>query len=1468
MAIDFEALRKKAAEKDKAANKENGGKIIDPNYQQKKVARDEMLAAKEEPKLAPKVTTTTTVTPNGKTVSSRKRTVSAEVQDALQKAQGEYAIPKFMRNTAEAMFDNSLLGLGNALVTGEKLSDANKNSPYYEEQHSGLAASAGQIAGASLSFMAQSALASPLTGRAGVALADTKLGQAVARRLGQPLTSGLAENAVDALTIGALQNTGMAAGQGLKGAELGKQVAKDTLLDLGIGSVLQGATNIGSIRGAKNADLPTAKPAVEEVVEPTVKQAETVDLGGRKANTLSPRRTTLPTAEGNTYRVLAKDQNGKFGTVEVKAKTPEEATKKLAAQGYEVSRKSQKKYQNITKSLSDGKIEYTATAKNLLTGKTEKVNVKANSSEDAMQKLIDNNYEPQGKVKAFAKGDNVYKVSAKNVETGRYERFEVKANSKEYAIAKLSNYEVSPKNVKQVELPAKKKLSKPERKLKANGIPEVHEKVNGFEVESSNVGQAIPDVKVGIVNPDLKYVNDVIENGEGLFRKFYRYAVSGQEGLERLAKASGDTRVDDYTQGVRSAKSTVTNIFNNGMFDSAGKKIDNKSYKDLIDAIPKKDREAFNIYAQHLHNIDRVREGVPVFKQYSEQQSQQIVNNLLKQHPEFANYTKDINEWWNKFVKTWLLDTGRITKESYDAMLKKYPNYIPTYRKGKGASGIGSLPNRANVGSGIRKAKGGESDVLPLEDNFLAQIDRIVTSTRKNDLYASLIDTLKKDPEGLKQYGVLTEGKDVLNDTSLDDLLSAIEKEGLKEVKDGTYMVTAYVDGKPVSAYVNESIMDALKLLDNAYGSKYTRFLGETGRKITNPIKAGITGYNPLFILANMSRDFPTYFIQSQHGIAKNITGLGKAVKGMLKNDDIFQTYKAVGGKQGGYYAQGKGFEDALNEKGLKAAWSKFEGLLSVLGEGAETLPRFAEFINSVEKYGDSKDGLMKALKDASEVTVNFSRSAPITKTIDGWVLYLNAAVQGLDKFGRSVKNAPLKTLGKSAAVVTLPYVALMAANWDNPHYQDLTERIKQNYFCIPNIFGEKDSEGNCMTFIKLPINREYGALLGSSLDVMYGLVDGQTWEEATKGYKETLSTNFAPPSLEDNVFSAFKDIKENKNYAGNKIVPASLEEADPKYQQDVKTSGLAKAIAKGTNNISEKLGVDLGKTVTSPMKVDYLIDQYGGYIGSVAQGATGSNVDSVGTALEGGIVDPFKQRFSADARYSSGVVSDFYDAKDENTKALTNAKLEGKAWSEAAAKNRVYNSVAESLSENTKKEKEILGNKNLTKKQKNERIKVLRQERNEIARSAEKKVEAAAKEYKAAPTYSQLNTKTKAKYVPNKGLTKEQWAKAYNSQVKEDKHTLKVMNMLDNGVKTYEQAATFNSQLSENAFKEGKALKDAGVTSEQVKKAYVKANTDNSTNISKAEAIKYLDGTNYNRAQKRAIFNALMSNPKTKNPY
>lgn len=1010
------------------------------------------------------------------------------------------------------------------------------------------------------------------------------------------------------------------------------------------------------------------------------------------------------------------------------------------------------------------------------------------------------------------------------------------------------------------ELKQRNSLETPTGKVKVNGVHIKHKKVGGFDVESSNIGAA---------NPDVLFVGEKIENAKGLFDKAYKYTVSGQKELERMSKVAGNTKVDDYTQAVRTAKGTVSHIFNGSLVDTAGKVINEKSYKSLIGEIPKSVRKDFQTYAEHLHNIDRVREGVPVYKQYSAEDSKKIVDEMLKKHPEFAQYTKDLNEWWNQFTKAWLLDTGRISKESYEAMLKKYPNYIPTYRVEKGMGGLGSLPNRVNVGSGVKGAKGGESEIIPLEDSFLAQIDRIVSGTRKNDLYASVIDEIRKNPEQMKSFGVLTENKDILKNDSLDDFLSEIDSRGLQEVKKGVGMVTAYVDGKPVSAYVNQDVLDALNLLNDAYAAKAgSRLIGEIGRKITNPVKAGITGYNPLFAISNMIRDFPTLYIQSQHNVFKTTTGIGKAIKEMATNGDLYKQYKALGGKQSGYYATGKGFEDAIGAKGLKAVKGKVEEFLSIIGEGGETIPRFAEFINSMEKYGDTKDAALRALKDAGEVTVNFSRSAPVTKTLDGWTLYLNAAVQGLDKFGRTVKNAPLKTLGRSAAMISVPYAALMVANWDNPHYQDLNERTKQNYFCIPNYSGEKDAQGNPMTFIKLPVNREYGALLGSSLDIMYGLMNGQKWEEATKGYRETVENNFAPPNpLTDNILSPIViNLPNNKDFAGRSIVPENLVNVSPKNQQDYTTSGVAKGVANVANFLGDK-GLPTPDILKSPKKVDYLIDQYGGYYGQVAQAATGGDVNDVASLGQNVAVEPFKQRFTADARFSSGVVSDFYDAKEKAEIEKNDAKLEGKETSEGQIKIKVYNKIAKSMSELTKEEREVQSS-NLPKSLKEKKVKELRTKKNELAKGAEAEVKKAVAEYKQAPTFANLSSKTKERYDSKTGISKEKWAKAYESQKDEDRYTVKTLAMIDSGVTSYEQAKSIYKNLSVNAFNEGVALYNSGVSIDDVKKAYAGSNGDGNKYISKDEAIAYLNSTNYSREQKRAIFNALMANPKTKNPY
>lgn len=79
---------------------------------------------------------------------------------------------------------------------------------------------------------------------------------------------------------------------------------------------------------------------------------------------------------------------------------------------------------------------------------------------------------------------------------------------------------------------------------------------------------------------------------------------------------------------------------------------------------------------------------------------------------------------------------------------------------------------------------------------------------------------------------------------------------------------------------------------------------------------------------------------------------------------------------------------------------------------------------------------------------------------------------------------------------------------------------------------------------------------------------------------------------------------------------------------------------------------------------------------------------------------------------------------------------------------------------------------------------------------------------------------------------------------------------------------ASTSAEVSDNTLKEAKQLKAANVGLSEIQKIYVSANADGNSAISKEEAMNYLSKTNYSAAQKRAIFDALMSNPKTHNPY
>ena len=388
-----------------------------------------------------------------------------------------------------------------------------------------------------------------------------KVSQAVAKtKLGQ----AVAKSVIGDATIGLGQNIVMAKGEGLEGEDLVKDVALNTGLDLALGAgleVVPAAKNY-----LKNTKLAKQAKNVGEVVDTTKKVAETGDLGAKTTIiNNAPRKTQLKNASQKAS--FTKDLNKEF----------------------------ERAYNEDHQKLADYIREYKGKGST-----THIVPINEDATGRGLRYTVSNNDDWYRKaLKKYGSNNAVNKNADEIAADILNEELRLKRGQQEYASEYL--YDLG-------ELKQRNQLEMPTGKVKANGVPIKHKKVGGFDVESSNIGA---------VNPDILFVGDKIENAKGLFDKLYKYTVSGQKELERLSKVAGNTKVDDYTQAVRTAKGVVSNIFHSSLVDSAGKVINKKSYKTLIDEIPKNVRKDFQTYAEKIQNIDRVREGVPVYKHYS-----------------------------------------------------------------------------------------------------------------------------------------------------------------------------------------------------------------------------------------------------------------------------------------------------------------------------------------------------------------------------------------------------------------------------------------------------------------------------------------------------------------------------------------------------------------------------------------------------------------------------------------------------------------------------------------------------------------------------------------------------------------------------------------------------------------------------------------------------------------------------------
>lgn len=875
-----------------------------------------------------------------------------------------------------------------------------------------------------------------------------------------------------------------------------------------------------------------------------------------------------------------------------------------------------------------------------------------------------------------------------------------------------------------------------------NVMPTFEDTVSSGTANSSN--------NLGIVNQDAQQLFEDLQNAKtsakDKARKAYQSTISGWAPFERMTKADtrrGGRNITGLVNKLSQKNGVFDTIKKKALFDINANKVSDLSLDSVVKQVPTNQLNDFNTYWHELHNIDRLAQNKPV-TEHTADESRQIVAQLEAQHPEFKTYKQNISNYLDLFMRTWLVDTGLITQENYNQMRNMYPNYIPTYRvmekAGNGSTSYREgrrLRNRNPIG----KAKGGTSEVLSFDEAMAYKMSSVVNAAIKNDISREVYSFAQAQPTEAAKNGILVKQNSANANTAIDidSFTDELEKNIARETSRGNYEITFYDNGKPQTMKISKDVWEAYNFLDDKLAGSGYRWLAEIGKKATAPMKAATTGYNPLFALTNIIRDAQTYAINnSAKNGAQAAKNYVKAIRDVIKGSDTYDQYRALGGSQNGYYGSDM-YNNMYKEKryGKKGIYKvrdtlmKPIDLIADLGEFTEKLPRYAEYLNTIENLGNTDAGRLQASLNAADVTVNFNRTAQLSALANAWVPYFNAGLQGADRTLRQIKAHPIKTTVRATASVFLPTLLVYLINKDNPHWEDVKDGVKDNYYLLPNYAGAIDIYGYPETFIRIPKSREFGALFSASFERFIRALDEsesdnkslkETLPTAFDGYSDTLVNSFAPPDiLGDNILGSMRRLGTNTAWHGGKIIPSNLTDVSPEYQYDINTSGIAKEIANKTNKVPF-----LPDWAKSPMAIDYLMDSYLGYAGDVMQGLTsGKNKgatenETLKNSLYSGFVQPFKNRFTTDSAYSNYNLDRFYDRKEEITKAANDRDIRENLPSDYRTPEEKlesdFASAQKQISDLTKQEKEIL-NSNASIAEKNKKIRKLKQQKNNIAK-------------------------------------------------------------------------------------------------------------------------------------------------------
>ena len=744
--------------------------------------------------------------------------------------------------------------------------------------------------------------------------------------------------------------------------------------------------------------------------------------------------------------------------------------------------------------------------------------------------------------------------------------------------------------------------------------------------------------------------------------------------FEDLALKTNNRELQAKWNFIRYAQSMAQRMVGNGAENV-------KSLNAIREEVEKSGKtQEFYEYLYHWLNVDRMTlenryEDTPnkaVFgDSVTADMSRVAAVQLGKANPEFRSWAQDVYRY-SRHLRDLMVNNGVISQETADLWQDMYPHYVPIRRVDDTGLNI-NVPldtGRTGVNAPIKRATGGNSDILPLFDTMAQRTLQTYKAIAKNSFGVELKNTL---------------GTTIAKEqTDVDGMIDSVDQheELLQEGKNGKKPTfTVFENGEKVTFEITDEMYNAMKPASDLMS--YTNPVSNT---VSNIHRGLLTEYNPVFMATNAIKDTQDILINSQHPV-RTYANLPRATWQIAKNGKWFREYMEHGGEDNTYF-DGENNSFDTEEKGVR----KLLGIpplswISKANNFIERTPRLAEYIASRE----AGRSIEVSMLDAARVTTNFAAGGKLTKFANrNGATFLNASVQGVVQQARNIREAKANGLKGWAqlagkfALAGLPALLLNNLMWDDDdEYEELSDYVKQNYYIVG-----KYGDGK---FVRIPKGRTL-AIIQNAFEQMENAITGDD-EVDLKSFLELVVSNLAPNNpVEDNILAPIIQVAKNETWYGEDLVPTRLQDLPAAEQFDESTDAISKWLG-------EKLNF-------SPYKINYLLDQYSGGIGDTFLPMLTPEAESGDNSFLGNVLAPAKSKFTTDSVMNNQNVSDFYDLRDELT---TNAKA-STATDEDKLMSKYINSVNSEISE-LYAQKRQLQNSNLPADRKYEKVRDVQQQ-------------------------------------------------------------------------------------------------------------------------------------------------------------